>query len=177
MTNAVLDAIRTRRMVRALTDAPVPREQVEQILEAARWAPNAGNRRLHRFVAVQDAVTLRLLRMVSPGMFQHPRAVITICIDGERARSFGMSPTTKSLYIDVGTSAQTMLLAAHSIGLGAGVVTSFSRAAVGAVLNLPHGYSPEMFVCLGFPAARQLPAIRARTPVTWQSLSHWERFA
>jgi nitroreductase len=176
MTNAVLEAIRTRRMVRALTDAPVPREQVEQILEAARWAPSAGNRRLHRFIAVQDFVTLRLLRMVSPGMFQRPRALITICIDGQRARSFGMSPTTKSLYIDVGTSAQTMLLAAHSIGLGAGVVTSFSRAAVGAVLNLPAGFSPEMFVCLGFPAARQLPAIRPRTPVTWQSLSHWERF-
>ena len=176
MTNAVLEAIRTRRMARALTDAPVPREQVELILEAARWAPSAGNRRLHRFVAVEDPVTLRLLRMVSPGMFQRPRAVITICIDGRRARSFGMSPAAKGLYIDVGTSAQTMLLAAHSIGLGAGVVTSFSRAAACAVLNLPEGYSPEMFVCLGFAAARQPPAIRPRTPVTWQSLSHWERF-
>ena len=36
MSNAVLEAIRTRRMVRALADAPVPREQVEQILESAR---------------------------------------------------------------------------------------------------------------------------------------------
>jgi len=176
MSNAVLEAIRSRRMVRALTDAPVPREQVEQILEAARWAPSAGNRRLHHFVAIQDAVTLRLLRMVSPGMFQRPRAVIAICIDGQRARSFGMSPTARGLYVDVGTAAQTMLLAAHSIGLGAGVVTSFSRAAVSVVLNLPAGFSPEMFICLGFPAARQPPAIRPRTPVTWQSLSRWERF-
>jgi nitroreductase len=176
MTNPVLEAIRTRRMVRALTDAPIPREQVELILQAVRWAPNAGNRRLHRYVAVQDSTTLRLLRMVSPGMFQRPRAVITICIDGARARSFGMSPTTRSLYVDVGTSAQTMLLAAHSIGLGAGVVTSFSRAAVSVVLNLPAGLSPEMFICFGFPAARQPPAMRPRTPVTWQSLSHWERF-
>jgi len=127
-------------------------------------------------VAIQDPVTLRLLRMVSPGMFQRPRAVIAICIDGQRARSFGMSPTARGLYVDVGTAAQTMLLAAHSIGLGAGVVTSFSRAAVSVVLNLPAGFSPEMFICLGFPAARQPPAIRPRTPVTWQSLSHWERF-
>jgi len=42
------------------------------VLDAARWAPNAGNRRLQRFVAVQDPLTLRLLRMVSPGMFQRP---------------------------------------------------------------------------------------------------------
>lgn len=178
MTNAVLEAIRTRRMARALTDAPVAREQVEQILEAARWAPSAGNRRLHRFVAVQDPVTLRLLRMVSPGMFQRPRAVVLICIDAQRARSFGMSPIARGLYIDVGTAAQTMLLAAHSLGLGAGVVTSFSRAAVSAILNLnlPGELSPEMFICLGFAAAHQPPAIRPRTPVTWQSLSHWERF-
>ena len=176
MTNAVLEAIRTRRMVRALTEAPVARELVEQILEAARWAPSAGNRRLHHFVALREPLTLRLLRMVSPGMLQRPRAAILICIDGERARSFGMSPTAKGLYVDVGTAAQTMLLAAHSLGLGAGVVTSFSRAAVGAVLNLPVGFSPEMFVCLGHSAPQQPPAIRSRNPVSWQSLKHWERF-
>ncbi|HYV56601.1 MAG TPA: nitroreductase family protein [Candidatus Nitrosopolaris sp.] len=176
MTNAVLEAIRTRRVVRALTDAPIDRAQVEEVLKAARWAPSGGNRRLHRFVAVQDPVTLRLLRMVSPGMFQRPRAVIVICIDGARARSFGMAPTARGLYVDVGTAAQTMLLAAHSLGLGTGLVTSFSRAAVAAVLNLPDGFSPEMFICLGIAAAQQPPAIRPRTPVTWQSLSHWERF-
>jgi len=103
VTNAVLEAIRTRRVARALTDAPIDRALVEEILKAARWAPSGGNRRLHRFVAVQDPVTLRLLRMASPGMFQRPQAVIVICIDGLRARSFGMLPTAKGLYVDVGT--------------------------------------------------------------------------
>ena len=174
--NPVLEAIRTRRVARALSDASIDRAQIEEVLKAARWAPSGGNRRLQRFVAVQDPVTLRLLRMVSPGMFQRPRAVIVICIDGARARSFGMAPTARGLYVDVGTAAQTMLLAAHSLGLGTGLVTSFSRAAVAAVLNLPDGLSPEMFICLGIAAAQQPGAIRPRTPVTWQSLSHWERF-
>jgi nitroreductase len=176
VTNAVLEAIRTRRVARALTDAPIDHALVEEILKAARWAPSGGNRRLHRFVAVQDPVTLRLLRMASPGMFQRPQAVIVICIDGLRARSFGMLPTAKGLYVDVGTAAQTMLLAAHSLSLGAGLVTSFSRAAVAAILNLPEGLSPEMFICLGYAAPQQPSAIRPRTTVTWQSLSHWERF-
>jgi nitroreductase len=176
VTNAVLEAIRTRRVARALTDAPIDRALVEEMLKAARWAPSGGNRRLHRFVAVQDPMTLRLLRMASPGMFQRPQAVIVICIDGPRARSFGMLPTAKGLYVDVGTAAQTILLAAHSVGLGAGLVTSFSRAAVGAILNFPEGLSPEMFICLGYAAPHQPSAIRPRSPVTWQSLSHWERF-
>jgi nitroreductase len=163
-------------MVRAMLDRPIERAELEEVLEAARWAPNAGNRHLHRFVVVQDPLTLRVLRMVAPGMFQRPAAVVVLCIDQGRAISFGMRPTAKGLYIDVGTAAQTMLLAAHSLGLGAGVVTSFSQAAVTQVLNIPGHLSPEMFVCLGYPAAIQPPGMRARARVTWQSLTDWERF-
>src|SRR5262249_34589126 len=105
-----------------------------------------------------------------------PRTVIAICIDGQRARSFGMSPTARGLYVDVGTAAQTMLLAAHSIGLGAGGVAPFRRAGGGVGPKPPAGFRPRRFICLGSPAARHPPAIRPRTPVTWQSLSHWERF-
>jgi nitroreductase len=163
-------------MVRAMVDRPIERAELEKVLEAARFAPNAGNRRLHRFVVVQDPLTLRVLRMVAPGMFQRPAAVVVICIDQGRAVSFGMRPTAKGLHIDVGTAAQTMLLAAHSLGLGAGVVTSFSQAAVTQVLNLPSHLSPELFVCLGYPAALQPPGMRARARATWQSLTDWERF-
>jgi nitroreductase len=176
MTNPVLDAIRTRRMVRAMTDRPIERALLEEVLTAARWAPSAGNRRLHRFVAVDDRPTLAVLRMVSPGMVQRPAALVLICIDRDGAAAFGMRPAARGLCVDVGTAAQTMLLAAHSLGLGAGVVTSFSQAAVREVLNLPAGLSPEMFVCLGYAAAAQPPAIRARAPVTWQSLTSWGRF-
>jgi len=119
---------------------------------------------------------LKLLRMVSPGMFQRPAAIVVICIDRAKAESFGMRPNAKGLYVDVGTAAQTMLLAAHSLGLGAGVVTSFSQAAVSAVLNVPEGLSPEMFVCLGHAAATQPRGMPSRGPVTWQTLTQWERF-
>ncbi len=85
MTNSVLEAIRTRRMARALTAEPVDRADLEELLKAARRAPSAGNRRLHRFVAIQDPLTLRLLRVVTPGMFQRPTAIVVICIDGGRS--------------------------------------------------------------------------------------------
>ena len=176
MTNPVLEAIRTRRMARALTAEPIARLELEEVLKAARSAPSAGNRRLHRFVAIQDPLTLKLLRMVAPGMFQRPVAIIVVCIDRAKAESFGMRPNAKGLFVDVGTAAQTMLLAAHSLGLGAGVVTSFSQAAASAVLNLPEGLSPEMFLCLGHAAPRQPPGISTRGPVSWQSLTQWERF-
>ena len=177
MTNAVLDAIKSRRVVRALTDQPIDRAALEAVVASARWAPSAGNRRLHRFVVVQDPMTLRVLRMVTPGMFQRPTAIVVVCIDEDAASAYRMRSTAKSLYVDVGTAAQTMLLAAHSLGLGSGLVTSFSQAAVSAILALPDGWSPELFVCLGHPAPIQPAGMPSRGRITWRSLTRWERFA
>jgi hypothetical protein len=108
-----------------------------------------GNRRLQRFVVIQRSDTVRLVRMVVPGMFQHPTAIVVICIDWRRVAQYGMPRQNAGVYVDVGTALQTMLLAAHALGLGAGAVTSFSKAAVGVILNLPAQLSPEVLVCLG----------------------------
>jgi len=159
-----------------MTERAIERPLLEEVLKAGRWTPSAGNRRLHRYVAVQDALTLRLLRMIAPGMFQRPAAVVVICIDWQRVDAQGMPRDNKGVYIDVGTAAQTMLLAAHALGLGSGIVTSFSRAGARVVLNLPEQLSPELLVVLGYPAPTQPLAIPSRSPVTWQTLTDWERF-
>ena len=176
ITNPVLEAIRARRVVRALTDESVERAQLETVLMAGRWAPSGGNRRLHRCVAVLNPLTLRLLRMASPGMLQKPQAIILICIDWNRVNAYGIASSSKGLYIDVGTAAQTMLLAAHSLGLASGIVTSFPKAGVRTVLNLPAHLSPELFICLGHAAPGGPAPMRPSMRVTWQSLTDWERF-
>jgi nitroreductase len=173
MTDPVLAAIRSRRVVRAMTSQPVERRAVEQILDAARWAPTAGNRHLPRYVATVDPVTLRLLRMVSPGMVQQPTAAIAICIDRALVDAYGFRPEAPGPYVDVGTAAATMLLAAHALNVGAGPVTSFSRAAVAVVLQLPPGWTAELVICLGHPAASQLGGMSRGRRLTWQDLTQW----
>jgi nitroreductase len=142
VSHPVLEAIRTRRIARVMTERPVERSLLEEVLKAGRWTPSAGNRRLHRYVAVQDPLTLRLLRMVSPGMFQFPAAAIAICIDWKRVDALGVLRTNKGVYIDVGTAAQTMLLSAHALGLGSGVVTSFSHAGAASSSTCPSTRAP-----------------------------------
>lgn len=173
MTDPVLDAIRRRRVTRAMTDEPVAREQVQTILDAARWAPTAGNRHLQRFVATTHAGTLRVLRMVSPGMIARPAAAITICIDHRLVAEYGFPPDARGPWIDVGTATATILLAAQAVGLGAGPVTSFSRAAASVVLDLPGSWSPELILCLGRPAPHQPGPMRGQPTVTWRDLSRW----
>jgi nitroreductase len=159
--NPVYDVIRTRRVTRAMSAEPVDPALVDTVLQAARWAPNAGNRRLQPVQAVIDPVTLRLLRAVSPGMVPRPQAAIVICLDTARAEEFGFQPGHRGLYVDIGTTAATLLLAAHSLGLGACPVTSFSRAAAARVLGLRPGLSPEMIVCLGHPTDEQPSTLSA----------------
>jgi nitroreductase len=169
----VLAAIRSRRVVRAMTAEPVSREVLETLLDAARWAPTAGNRHLQRFVATDDAAILRVLRAVSPGMLQRPTAAITICTDRVLAASYGFPPNAAGLSVDVGTAMATLLLAAHAIGIGAGPVTSFSRAAVAVVLSLPEGWIPEVVVCLGHPARGGPAPMPNRPGLTWRDLTTW----
>lgn len=170
---AVLEAIRSRRVVRAMTAEPVGREALETLLDAARWAPTAGNRHLQRFVATDDLATLRVLRAVSPGMLQRPTAAITICTDRALAAGYGFPPGAPGPFIDVGTATATLLLAAHAIGVGAGPVTSFSRAAVTVVLQLPEGWRPELIVCLGQPEPGTRRPMRGRAGLTWRDLTTW----
>ena len=176
MTNPVLVNIKTRRVVREMTDQTVTQEQIETILEAARWAPSGGNLRPNRYIVIQDPETRRLIRLVSPGMFQHAPVLILICTNGDVVAEHSLPPTDRALLIDIGTAAQTMMLAAHALGLASGPVTSYSKAAVRAILNLPDSYSPEMFICIGHKSPTARPGMTAWNKITWRDLAHWERF-
>ncbi|MFD9123356.1 nitroreductase family protein [Kitasatospora sp. NPDC059571] len=173
--NEVLEAIRTRRVVRALTADPVDRDLLTAVVDSARFAPHAGNRRLHRYAVVTGPRLLQALRMVSPGMLQRPTAAVAVCVDWAEVRRYGFPPANPGPYVDVGTAAATMLLAAHSLGLAAGPVTSFSRVAVATLLDLPPDVRPELIVCLGHPAAEQPPPVRRRGGPSWDDLVRWER--
>ena len=60
----MLDLIKTRRSTRKYLDRPVPRELLEQIVEAGRYAPSGGNNQTGHFLVVTDpAVLARLAEM------------------------------------------------------------------------------------------------------------------
>ena len=103
-----------------MTDERVTREQIETILDAARWAPSGGNLRPNRYIVIENAETRRLIRMASPGMFQKAPVLILICTNGDVLVEHSLPSTDRALLIDIGTAAQTMMLAAHAIGLGIG---------------------------------------------------------
>jgi nitroreductase len=159
--NRVYDALRTRRVARQMDGRPVDPADLDLVVRAARYAPNAGNRRLQPVIPVSSPRLLQLLRLVAPGMLPRPPAAAVICIDKGRALGYGFRPDAPGLFIDVGTAAATMLLAAHAIGLASCPVTSFSRMAVARLLGLGDSITPQLIVCLGHAAAEQPPPMDA----------------
>ena len=60
--NNLAALLRNRRSVRQYSDRPVADEQIEQVLEAARWAPSPHGRQPWRFVVLTQTETkLRLI--------------------------------------------------------------------------------------------------------------------
>ena len=176
MSDQILATIKSRRVIREMSDKPVDREHLEKIIEAGRWAPAAGNQRTIRFIVVQDSLNLKLIRMFSPGMFQRPQAIILFCIDSNIIRANQFSEKDPSPFIDLGATMQTMMLAAHGIGLGSGPVTSFSKEAIRVILKIPSHLRPEMMIPIGYQGPKPQLPMRTKKRVTWQSLTVWEHY-
>ncbi len=167
-----LEAILTRRSVRAFTPEPVPDGLLGQVLEAARGSASGGNLQAWGFVLVRAPERLAALRALAPGMIGRPAAAIAICLHHERAVRLGGSGDDRLAWLDIGIATENLLLAAHSLGLGACPIASFHHGAVARCLGLPQGVQPALLVALGHPRSRPAsPGRRPRAEVTF--LEEW----
>ena len=65
------EAIRGRRSIRKYkADAPIPREHIEAMIEAARWAPSSTNIQPWRFIVVEDRETIAAMAKAVYDKFQ-----------------------------------------------------------------------------------------------------------
>jgi len=157
----VFEAIKGRRSVRQYKPDVVPKELVEKILDAARWAPSGGNIQPWKFIVISDRNLVELLRKVSPGYLGETPSAILVCSDKEKAHRIGGALGRDYLSVaDCAMAVENMLLAAYALGLGSCVVKSFSRIAVKEMLEIPEDIEPELLVMIGYPARTPPPPAR-----------------
>lgn len=173
----LLAMMRKRRVSRSFTDQPVPDDVLQKILEAGRWATSGGMRYPHRFMVVRDPKKIHLVRTASPGMLTEPPALIVLMIETEIAEEDSMKIENWPVHwVDIGTAAMSMTTMAQALGVGSCPVTSFSKSAVSAMLELPPNLSPEFILIMGYPAPiKRIVNPNAPKPVTTRDLSYWER--
>jgi len=157
----VLQAIKQRRSIRQFTEQAIDRNLLEQILDAARWAPTAGNQQRWRFIVVTDPTVKEMVRKVSPGIFATPAAFVVICAE----KVPDASAWDEWTYLaDCAIAAQNIMLAAHALGLGSCLAISYARTALKEILDIPEQVEPELVVTLGYSA--EDPAPPSRLPLS-----------
>lgn len=113
------------------------------LVEAARWAPSAGNSQPWEFLLINDEDAVDTLRTVSPGWLFEAPALIVMCINRKRETDWS--------YFDVGAAMENMLLLAHSLGLGCCPIGSFLLQTIMEFLELPEHLKPVLLITVGYP--------------------------
>jgi nitroreductase len=169
------EAIKGRRSIRAFKKQDVPEAMVDQLVEAARWAPSAGNMQPWEFVVIRNPSVKKALAKaaLNQAHVEEAAVVIVVCAVAERS-SMGYGTRGETLYCiqDTAAATQNILLMAHGLGLGACWTGAFNEDAAKAALNAPEGVRPVAIIPLGFPA--EVPRQRSRRPLN--QVVHFDGF-
>jgi nitroreductase len=147
-----IDAILTRRSIRKYDKKTISDEILQNLLRAACHAPSAGNQQPWHFVILDDRKILNVIHTFHPSgkMLKEADKAILVCgdLDLEKFKGYWM--------IDCAAAAENILLAAHSLGLGAcwlGVYPRKGRVTgIRKLLRLPTHIIPFALISLGYPA-------------------------
>lgn len=126
----------------------VREDQLRSIIEVNRYTPSARNQQALRFKPVLQDQAHNVLKHIRLGAAlpelnlpfegSEPNAFIVICCD---------VPDDKYLYMDLGISAQSMLLRATEMGLNGICIGAFDREAISRELSL--NTTPLLILAIG----------------------------
>lgn len=171
---AVLETIRQRRTVRSYEATPVPDEDLLAILDAARFAPTAGNQQPWRFLVIRDRDKLNQLKVQALEWYMDrvrssPNAdqqdIESIRSSAERALQGALSapvyvavlvdtqaPHSRYVVYDGTLAAANLMIAARALGYGTGFFTTFfPEDEMKAFFGIPDHYSLICFTPIGVP--------------------------
>jgi len=173
--------IKTRRSVRKYQKRPVPKELISEVLEAAGWAPSAHNAQPWRFIVLVDPQVKRRLAEAMANAWAADMARDLVSFEPEtvrlRVERFATAPTLVLACLSMegmakfpdrerqrcerdlamqslAAALQNLLLAAHSLGLGACWFSApaFCKETVRGILGIPDEVEPEALIAIGYPA-------------------------
>ncbi|MGL5335897.1 MAG: DUF1653 domain-containing protein, partial [Enterovibrio sp.] len=179
----VIDAIYARRSVKHFSSAEqIPKEDVRQLLSAAMLSPTAFNLQHWRFVVISDPALREQIQAHAYGQSQITQSslLIALCADlkaweksPQRYWSHApeniqqiMLPAIELYYRgnaqaerdealrSCGIAAQSLMLAAQSMGYDSCPMVGFDFAQVGKLIHLPADHILTMMIAVGKAAAK-----------------------
>jgi len=147
-----IEAILSRRSVRKYKKKTVPKELIDELLNAAMNAPSACNEQPWHFVVVDKREVLDEVPKHHPHSYalrEAPLAIV-VCVDVNLAEEDGVWWVQ-----DCSAAAENILIAAQAKGLGAvwlGVYPNDNRVkGIRRLLALPQNVVPLCIIPIGYP--------------------------
>lgn len=136
------EAILRLRAIRSFEDRPIGADDLDRVLEAARWTGSSKNLQNWSFVVVDDPE--RKAAVAAAGDFTTPidDAPMVICLVEEPG----------GYEFDTGRVAQNIMLAADAIGLATCPITLHRDDEAARALSLPDGRRCRYAIAIGHPA-------------------------
>ncbi|MBU1923046.1 MAG: nitroreductase family protein [Candidatus Omnitrophica bacterium] len=163
-----LELLRFRRSIRTFQDKVIGKDQLEKIVDAARFAPTARNVQPWEFVVVTDKHKLtELAKLAENGRFmvKATACIAVFCVE------------TK-YYLEDGCAATcNILLAATALGIGscwiAGDKKPYSQQ-VNILLGVPLNIKLISMIALGY--AQENDCFKPSDRRKLKELLHWDKF-
>jgi len=171
----VFEAIKSRRSVRAFTNEQVSDKEVMKLIDAARWAPSAGNIQPWEFVVVRNPEIKRGLSAaaLNQTFIEEAPVVIVVCANQLLSgRGYGSRGVDLYCLQDTAAATQNMLLTAHALELATCWIGAFQEEEARKVLKIPNGVRPVAIIPVGHPAEK--PEKPDRRPIS--EIVHHETF-
>lgn len=158
--NKAYDCIMSRSSVRAYSDKAVTDSRIDSLLRAAMAAPTAKNQQPWHIVVITDRAILDSIAANLPNIKMAAQSQLAIAICGNLDKA--IEGEGKDYWIqDCSAATENLLLAAHSMGLGAvwcGIYPITPRVEfISSLLQLPANLIPLNIIPIGYPAAPQSP--------------------
>jgi len=151
----VIQSARERRSIRRFTQEQPDSKVLEELVDAARFAPSMINRQPLEYVLVTEKRRvedtfrcLTLAKLVSPkrepGPHQRPTAYIVVCVNNNVMES--------GYEYEVGAAVQTIMLTAWEKGIGSCWVRNIDRMGIREIFDIPIHIEADSVIALGYPA-------------------------
>lgn len=144
--------LKTRRSVKEYKDRKIDIKDLNDILDAARYAPSAGNLQNWRFIIVENEEKRKKLAEACLGQDFISKAPISIvvCDDPEDVvRNYGKRGKLYAIQ-DCAVVIQNIMLKANDVGIGSCWIGAFDEDKVRAILKIPDNIRPEAIITLGY---------------------------